>query len=242
MSSALRAEVLKLRTTRTTVGLASVMAGLALLAVILHALSFSPKDLVAELRVLGFGVSLGAVFAGLAGALSLTTEVRHGTIRPTFLGIPRRGRVLWAKAITSMATGAAFGLIATAVAAAVGSAILAGRGLPIYLGGADYALLVIGGTAAGALWGVIGLGLGAVVRNQVAVVVAIFVWVEIVENLLTDSVPGASKFLPGALGEAIAGQRTGTLHSPALGALLLAAYAAVVIAVGRRAVVRRDVA
>jgi hypothetical protein len=66
--------------------------------------------------------------------------------------------------------------------------------------------------------------------------------VQIVENLLVDSVPGVSRFMPGALGQAITGQRTGTLHSPELGALLLALYAMASVAVGWLATTGRDFA
>jgi ABC-type transport system involved in multi-copper enzyme maturation permease subunit len=188
------------------------------------------------------GESLGAVFAGLFGAMSITGEIRHGTIRPTFLGTPQRRRVVIAKSVASMLSGLMFGLIATAVAAGVGTLVLSRRGVTIRLDGADYALLLAGGAVAAALWAMIGLGLGAIVRHQVAAVVGIFVWVQIVENLLVDSVPSVSRFMPGALGQAITGQRTGTLHSPALGALLLAVYAAAAVAVGSLATTRRDFA
>jgi ABC-type transport system involved in multi-copper enzyme maturation permease subunit len=188
------------------------------------------------------GETLGAVFAGLVGAMSITSEIRHGTIRPTFLTTPQRARVVAAKSITSMMSGLVFGLIATGLAAAVGTLVLSGRGVTIHLDLGDYALLLAGGAAAAALWAVIGLGLGTIVRNQVTAIIAIFVWVQIVENLLVDSVPNISRFMPGALGQAITGQRTGTLHSPALGAVLLALYALAAIAIGRTAITRRDIA
>jgi hypothetical protein len=212
----------------------------------LHALGLSAKDLTSrsnQLRVLvEAGESLGAVFAGLFGAMSITGEVRHGTIRPTFLATPQRRRVIGAKAVTSMVGGLLFGLIATGLSAAVGVALLSARGLTIHLHGGDYAQLIAGGAAAAALWAAIGLGVGAILRNQVAAIVAIFVWVQIVENLLVDSVPSVSRFMPGALGQAITGQRTGTLHTPALGALLLALYAAGAVTVGTLATTRRDFA
>ena len=63
-----------------------------------------------SLDVFGRGEFLGALFAALLGALSITTEIRHGTIRPTFLFTPRRGRVLWAKVWASVLIGAGFGL------------------------------------------------------------------------------------------------------------------------------------
>jgi ABC-type transport system involved in multi-copper enzyme maturation permease subunit len=246
MKAEIRAEFLKQRTTKTVLGLLGAMVGLGLLSVLLHGFGLSAKDVAGrsnQLRVLvEGGESLGAVFAGLLGAMSITGEVRHGTIRPTFLATPKRGRVVAAKAVTNMLTGLVFGLIATGLAAVVGTAVLSGRGVTIHLDRGDYALLFAGGAAAAALWAVIGVGVGAMVRNQVAAIVGIFVWVQIVENLLVDSVPAVSRFTPGALAQAITGQRTGTLHSPALGALLLTLYAAAAVAVGSLATTRRDFA
>lgn len=245
MSALLRAEVLKLRTAPTLLSLLAAMLGLSLLVVTLHALGLSSAKVgthSSQLLVLGEGgIVVGVIFAGLLGAMSLTGEVRHGTIRPTFLTTPQRARVLAAKATVSLGTGLALGVVVCAVAAAVGTALISRR-VPIALDGGDYLRLLGGGAAASALWAVIGLGLGAIVRNQVAAVVAIVVWLLFIENVLTDSLPDVSRFMPGALGQAIAAPRTGTLDSPALAALLLAGYAIVAAFVGARVTMRRDVA
>jgi ABC-type transport system involved in multi-copper enzyme maturation permease subunit len=246
MRAQLRAEFLKQRSTRTILGLSAAMLGLVLLVALLHALSLSTSDLAkrsGQLRVLVEGGEVvGALFAGLLGAMSFTGEFRHGTIRPTFLVTPRRDRVVAAKASASALTGFVFGLMATAVAAAAGTVALAARGVTIQLDAGDYALLLVGGGAAAAMWAVIGLGLGAIVRNQVATVVGLFVWLLFIENLLVDSVPGVSRYAPGVLGQAITGQQTGALHTPALAALLLTLYAAAAAAAGWLATTRRDVA
>ncbi|MBI2761105.1 MAG: ABC transporter permease subunit, partial [Chloroflexi bacterium] len=135
MNAQLRAELLKLRSTRTNVGLFSAMLGLVLFVVLLHGLSV-PVERISRgsdqlTAVFGWAGLLGSLFAGLLGALSITGEFRHGTIRPTFLVTPRRGRVVAAKVWASMLIGSAFGLIAAAVATGVGSAALAARGLEI---------------------------------------------------------------------------------------------------------------
>jgi ABC-2 type transport system permease protein len=239
-----RSELLKHRSTFTNLGLLLAMLALVLLAVLLHGLTL-PADRLEnasnQIEVFRFGPLLGALFAGLVGALSITGEIRHGTIRPTFLITPRRGRVLAAKVVASGLVGIAFGLVAVCVAVGVGSAALAARGIPITLDGGDYALTPAGGIAAAALWAPIGVGLGALLRNQVATLVALFVWLFFIENLLLDFVPGVGRFAPGAAAVAITGLDRETLLAPALGALLLALYAAAIAAVGWIATVRRDV-
>ncbi|MBA3244029.1 MAG: ABC transporter permease subunit [Actinobacteria bacterium] len=245
MTEQLRAELHKHRTTFTNLSLLLAMLGLVLLAVLLHALSLPADrlDTAAEqVQVFRFGPLLGALFAGLAGALSITGEIRHGTIRPTFLITPRRGRVVAAKIAAGGLVGIVFGLAAVGAAIAVGSAALAARGIPITLDGGDYALMPLGGIAGAALWSAIGLGLGALLRNQVATLVTIFLWLFFVENLLLDFVPGAGRLAPGAAAAAITGLDGERLLAPALGALLLALYAAVAAAAGTIATLRRDVA
>jgi ABC-type transport system involved in multi-copper enzyme maturation permease subunit len=242
----LRAEFLKQRTTRTTVGMAAAMLGLVVLAIALHALGLPAKDLTSRSDQLGVmvdvGENLGALFAGLLGAMSITAEVRYGTIRPTFLVSPRRSRVVLAKSMTSMATGLVFGLLSTAVAAGAGATFLASRGLAVHVTAGNYALLIAGGAASAALWAVIGLGIGAIVRSQVPTVVGILVWLLFVENTVATGVPSIAKFAPGTLGQAVAGKTRGTLHTPAIGALLLGLYAVTALTAGRLATTRRDFA
>jgi ABC-2 type transport system permease protein len=244
VTAQLRAEMLKHASTFTNLGLLLAMLGLVLLAVGLHGLALPADGLASaadQVEVFRFGSLLGALFAGLVGALSITSEIRHGTIRPTFLMTPRRGRVVAAKIVASGLVGIVFGLVAVAVALGVGSAALAARGIPITLESNDYTLMPAGGIAAAALWAPIGVGLGALLRNQVATLVAIFLWLFFIENLLIDFVPGVGKFAPGAAAAAITGLDPERLLAPALGAILLAAYAAAAAAAGTFATVRRDV-
>jgi ABC-2 type transport system permease protein len=244
----LRGELLKQRTTRTGLGLFGAMLGLVVLAVVLHGFGLSPERIRTssdQLTILfGRGEMLGALFAALLGALSMTSEIRHGTIRPTFLVSPRRGRVVAAKVLVSMLIGAGFGLAACALAAAVGTAVLEARGIGVKPDGGDYALLLAGGAAAGGLWAAIGVGLGAIVRNQVPTLIGICAWLLFVEGLLVGDVAGigdVGRFAPGAAAAAITGQDPGTLLAPAAGLVVLVLYAAAAALAGSRATVRRDV-
>jgi ABC-type transport system involved in multi-copper enzyme maturation permease subunit len=197
------------------------------------------------MRIVGLGTSIAALFAALLGALSITSEHRHGTIRPTFLATPRRERVMAAKAAVSALAGLGVGLLAAALTAGVEAAGLAARGVHIALDAGEYAQLLAGGALAGALFAAIGVGVGAVVRNQVPALVGLCVWLLFVEPLLLGDVPSAAKFAPeasaGAIAGAIQSQISDSLVAPALGVLLLVVYAALAGAAGAIAITRRDV-
>jgi ABC-2 type transport system permease protein len=220
------------------------MSALVLFAVLLHGLSLTiaGADERSEqlMFVFSWGERFGGLFAGLLGVLSITGEYRYGTIRPTFLITPRRGRVIAAKIAVALGLGAALGLLAAVMAAGVGGALLAARGIDVRLDHPDFVLLVAGGTIASALWGALGAGLGALVRRQVPAIVGLIIWLLLVENLLVGFAPDAGRLMPGAAGAALAGLDPDTLLAPALGGLLLALYAAAAAA-GGAATARRDV-
>jgi len=238
----LRAELLKQRSTPTTLFLFLAMFGLVALASALHVLAPSLSDLSSrnnQLEVFEVGTRVGMLFAGLAGAMAITAEIRYGTIRPTFLVTPRRGPVIAAKLVVSALAGLVFGLFAESLMAGTTTAALSARGIGNQLGSGDYLQLLAGGTAAAALWATIGLGVGALVRNQVGTLVGLCAWILLVENLL-QFVPRVARYAPGASGLALAG-RPDELPVAA-GALMLVLYAVVASAGGWLATLRRDVA
>lgn len=115
MKALIRSELLKQRTTRTTALVALWMAGLVALVVLLHVLSLKTASLSqrdGQLKVLGWGTGIGTLFASILGALTMTAEFRHGTIRPTLLATPRRSRVVAAKLLASVLVGLAVGVLA----------------------------------------------------------------------------------------------------------------------------------
>ncbi|MCA1699064.1 MAG: ABC transporter permease [Actinobacteria bacterium] len=250
MTAQLRAELLKQRSTATNAGLLAAALGLVLLAVLLHGFALPAERLDSvseELMVLfGWGQKLGVLFAALLGAMSVTSEIRHGTIRPTLLVTPQRGRVVAAKALASMLLGVGFGLLAAALALGAGSAALELRGVEPRLDGADYTLFLAGGAAGAALWAVIGVGIGALVRDQVPTLIGICAWLLLVEGLLggdlLTTLGEVTRFLPGTAAAGISGQDPGALLAPPAGLVLLALYAAAVAAAGSNAMSHRDVA
>jgi ABC-type transport system involved in multi-copper enzyme maturation permease subunit len=248
MTGLVRSEWLKQRSTHTSLALLAAMVGLISAVVLLHMISLSVPSLsngAGQLKVFGLGTTFGTIFASLLGAMSVTSEIRHGTIRPTFLASPNRARVIAAKVAASAAAGAGFGLLAETLAAGVGSAALAARGIDLAPSIGQYAQLLAGGAVAAALWAAIGVGIGAIVRNQVGAVIGLVVWLLFIELTLSGSIPAAAKYAPGATAGAIAGasleHTASDLVAPAVGAAVTVAYAAAATAGGLIAARRRDV-
>jgi ABC-2 type transport system permease protein len=249
MGAQLRSELLKQWSTRTNLGLLAAMIVLVLAAVLLHGLVLPARDILGRADqlelVVGWGEKLGVLFAGLLGAMSMTTEFRHGTIRPTFLVAPRRPRVVVAKVVAGILYGAGFGLTATAVAVGAGTVVLESRGIENRIDLGAYSLFLVGGAVGAALWAVLGVGVGALLRNQVPVLIGLCAWLLFIEGLLLGDLFGAigsvSRFAPGTAAAAGSGLHAGDLLPPALALSLLAFYAAAAATLGAITTARRDV-
>jgi hypothetical protein len=80
VTAQLRAELLKQRSTRTSLGLLLSMLALVLLAILVQGFGLGAEDLARrnnQLSVFGRGELLGVLFAALFGALSITGEFRQ---------------------------------------------------------------------------------------------------------------------------------------------------------------------
>jgi hypothetical protein len=116
-----------------------------------------------------------------------------------------------------------------------------GRGITVSLNGGEITLLVLGTLAAVAFWGAIGVGLGAIVRNQVGAVIALLAWGFVVENLLFAFVPSVGRFAPVHAQNALSGLTTTHLLAPAAGGAALIGWAVALALGGLILTRRRDV-
>jgi ABC-2 type transport system permease protein len=239
----LKAELLKVRSTRTTLGLFAGVIGLTLLIVLLTGLLNHPDNLASkhDQRGLFAPGAVALIFSGLAGVLLVTSEYRYGTIRPTFLFTPRRGRVLSAKLTAGLLAGLVFGAVSLGLAVGIGSLILSARGIPSVLSGGDFALIVFGGLAGIALRGAFGVGLGAILRNQVGAVIALLAWDFVVNSLLFGLAPSVGRFTPTPAADALMGLKATHLLSPGAGGAVLLGWTAVLALAGLALTLRRDV-
>jgi ABC-2 type transport system permease protein len=243
----LRSELRKMRTTRTNLGLLLGLIAVVLFTALISTLTVDVQaldELVNQKELLANG-TVGAVFAALIGIMAMTSEFRHGTIRATFVFTPLRGRVVAAKVLASLLVGVGFGVLGETLAFGTGYAVIRGRGVDLLLTGSDIRLLFLGTIGMSALWAALGVGLGAVLRNQVLAVIGLILWALVVEILLFQFVPEVARYAPGAAGTAMTGGTAGDqsvdLLSAPVGALLLAAYSAVLVLAGALVTSRRDV-
>jgi ABC-2 type transport system permease protein len=248
MNRLIGAEALKLRSTRTFTLL--TLCALLLIAIIgtasAGAGSFHAGDHPGRESLSPAGVA--QTFALVLGVLALTSEFRHGTITPAFLITPKRARLLAAKVIMLALAGLGLGLLAFGGAAAIVLPVLSHRGIATGLAGGDLVGIIAGGTATTALFAALGVGIGALVRNQVGAIIAALGLIYAVEPALT--------FLPG-VGDAVqtfglGGLSTGASGTAAFQAnahilgqgpavMVLTAYAVAFLTAGAALLRRRDI-
>ena len=243
-----RAEFTKLATTRLIYGMAAVMAAFGVLTVVVGVTTAgtqgSPPLSADSLPMLiGGPVTQLPAAALLLGILGMAGEFRHQTVTQTFLVTPDRGRVVAAKLVAYPLAGIALALVTLAFTAAVAAGWLAAKGITPSLPDARHGAALVGVVLLGAaLCGLVGVGVAALVRNQVAALVGVAVWVLVVEGLLLSllNAPSLGKWLPSAAAAAITSP--GGAHLSRLGgSLLLAGYALALALAGSRLVVRRDI-
>jgi ABC-2 type transport system permease protein len=179
----------------------------------------------------------------ILGIIGMTQEYRHRTATPTFLTSPRRGRVVVAKLIAYALAGALFAVVVMAVNYVVVAVHAGARGAAPALDGDNLGVLASCALAL-VIYAVIGVGIGALLRNQVGAIVGGLVYLFVVEPVIR-SIPatsGAYKWMPGGGLEAL----TATFQGPELleawqGAVLLLGYGLLAALLGTLLAVRRDV-
>jgi ABC-2 type transport system permease protein len=145
------------------------------------------------------GINFATVFAMILGGTAVTSEIRHKTITTSYLTGPSRGAVLAAKLIVFSAVGAVYGL-ACMLSATLGAVF--GDNFP---DAADWFLLAGTGVVAMIMWTLLGVGLGALIGNQVGTTVGLLLYVLVAEPIIAAvlrgndaaAVPG---FLPNTAG------------------------------------------
>jgi ABC-2 type transport system permease protein len=207
MIDLLRAEILKVRSTRTALGLLIAALLIAVLPTILAVLLIPKDDLVATegglIAVLGLmpAASLVPVLCLVFGILSMTNEYRHGTISYTYLTTPRRWQVIAVKLVVCAVIGAGVMLVTGVLALITATLGAELRGIDLGISASevsDWEVLRTAGLVllTTGLATAFGVALGALVRHQVITVAGTLIWALAVENIIASLKPSVGQWLP----------------------------------------------
>jgi ABC-2 type transport system permease protein len=239
----LLSEWTKIRSLRSTIFslLAAVVfiVGLAILVPMVTVSHWPPRD---PREALGFdpttrtlsGIFLAQLAVGVLGVLLITGEYATGMIRATFAAVPARLPVLWAKAAVFAAVTLVLMVPTVLGAFLIGQSILTSKHLQTNLSNPGVLRAVIGAALFLTVVGLLGIGLGALLRNTAGGISTLFgllfVLPIIVRFLPSSWSDPINKYLPSNAGEAITHVHPDpTLLAPWTGFGLFCGYAVVVL-------------
>ncbi len=252
MSALVRSELLKLRSTRLLAWLLLATVAMVAVTVVATAPSAGKPDPGLSLhesallpRLIGISFSVPEVMVVLLGVVAFTQEIRYGTVSSTFLVEPRRGRVLVAKGVALLVAALVITTATLLVSGIVSIVDISTKGGNVTIG-TEFGQVIAGLYVVMVLYGLIGLAIGALVRNQLVAVTGALIWLTVGEHLLLNAIPQIARWTPvGAtygllqLGPIVITR--GTLLGAPIGGLLLAGYAGVLVTAALVVVPRRDV-
>jgi ABC-2 type transport system permease protein len=216
----LRSELIKVRTTKMWWGLLLGAIVFTIFQALITALtagtepgagqaalpSLDDPSMVRSIYGSGFGACY--VFGIVLGIIGMAGEYRHQTITPTFLATPRRSRVINAKLLTYLFVGLVYGLITTVVAVVCGAIVIAAKGFDVRLTSDQVPQTILLAILGVGVWTVFGLGLGTVIRNQVAAILAAIGITILLDPLLTLGLgaldlQSVARFTPSSASQAV---------------------------------------
>jgi hypothetical protein len=151
--------------------------------------------------------------------------------------------------------GLLYGVLGIVAAVAPAAGFLAGFGLDTEFTSPDTWAMLARMLLAYVLWVFIGIGVGALVRNQVGAIVGVLVFTQFIEPIVRtaagfiDGLGDVVQYLPGAASDTLVGASIFTMAMPTgsdplewwVGGVVLLAYAVVLLVLGYLTTWRRDV-
>lgn len=252
-TSVLSAELAKLCTVRSTYWILLVAfaanIGFAILAAAVLAPRLNARDLasVDVVQLALAGIHLSQIAFGVLGAMVITSEYSTGMIRTTLAAVPRRRTVLAAKALVFAA-----GALITATVSTFAAYLAFQAALPAHtltgtsLTDPGIARALVGGGLYLTVYGLLGFGLGVIMRSS-AGTIATLLGVLFVPPLLLDLLPGTWKttvgpYIPMESGSQIyvAARHETAALAPWSGFGVFSLYAAVALIAGFALINHRD--
>lgn len=218
------------------------------------------------------------LFALVLGVLIITGEYRHKTVTPTFLAEPRRGRVVAAKLGVGFGSGILLGAVTMLAGLVLGLILVALKvhsclvlGAPpsvsqgmsqtvcsaqhgIYFAASSHEMwsawsrIAPGVVVGTGLFAIYGLGLGALLRNQIVAIVVGLGITLVIEAIVVAIWPNIGRFLPGQAATAVEDAGKTNLGNATVhllpwwgGVIMLIVYGVALSVVGTMTTMRVDV-
>jgi ABC-2 type transport system permease protein len=191
------------------------------------------------------GVYLAQLAIGVLGVLMITGEYSTGMIRATLSAVPRRLPVLWGKTLVFAATVFVVTGVASLAAFEGGQAMLSSAGFHVGLGSPGAARAVLGAALYLTVVGLLGVGLGFLIRNTAGAIATLFglllVLPAVVAALPASLYRDIYRYLPLTAGtQVMTTVRDPSLLRPWAGIGVFCLYAVGAIAAGAVMLKRRD--
>jgi len=193
------------------------------------------------------GVMLAQMIIGVLGVLVMSGEYSTGMIRSSLSAVPKRLPVLWAKALVLSGVTLVLMLLAVFIAFLASQPILAGADMDGALTDEGVVTALIGAAFYLTGVGVLGIALGALLRNTAGAITTLFAALLVAPGLLglvlpTDWAESMSPYMPSNAGQAImsAGDNSPGLLDTAAGLAVFSGYIIVLLAAAAFALTRRD--
>jgi hypothetical protein len=187
MTTLVRAELLKLRTTRALPVTLALLLAFTVVGICVVALADDGSALPTDGSPLTHLVRLPAQITAAAslvlGVLLVGGEHRHRTRVLSALAEPRRGRALVAQLLAVSTTAAAVSLVVSAVAATAGLVVLRSQDVPAEPSG-DAALVVLAAATGCALLAVVGGALAGLFGGTTGAIGLAFGWAFVIEGVV----------------------------------------------------------
>lgn len=190
------------------------------------------------------GLYIAQIAAGALGVLVISSEYGTGMIRATLSAVPQRLAVLASKAAVFGVATLVLGELMSFAAFGIGQGLLSQARAGTSLGDPGVLRAVIGGGLYLTVVGLLGFGLGALVRHSAGALSAFF-GVLFAPSVLIDILPSswhdAINYMPANAGAQIfAVQHTSGALAPWAGFGLFCGYAAVAVAAAAILMIHRD--
>ncbi len=245
MTALLRAELRKVTATLTFVWLLLGTAAVGVIGTLAPLLATDPAtaDLLSDVKLQEamHGAAAGVVLVVVAGIIGMAGDWRFGQASQAFLATPRRRRVVAAKTVVFAGLGAVYGTAAAGAATATAWAWYHSNGVALPLGRSAVWLTLLGCIAVAVLFGVLGVAIGALVRNQTVALVGALAWMVLVEPALFQASPTVFRWLPVMASFSLRNMPGDDFLPVGPAAAVVLAVIAAALAMGVRVVERDDV-